>query len=412
MNTDQTTGGWLASFLLLLTMFTWVAQPAKGRDIFSNQGLKLDGSMRWRSELDGRDFDNSTAMPERTYLRTRLGLEFNKIDDAVVYIQVQDSRNVGSNSATLTNDTNLGLHQGYIKLIGFPFEQLSLQAGRFEATYGRQRLIGAVGWSNVGRSFDGARASFKSDDLKIDIFSLKMQERSFDEPPNHKDRVFYGVYGNLWEEQLDLFFLFDWDMMDPQGDYDLARWTAGTYLNYNLTPRVGLELDAAYQGGYQGADDISAFMAAGDIFYKLDSVVKSVGIGFDITSGDDDLSDDMIKYFDNLYYTGHKFRGYMDLFIGSARSGLMDLIFRTQFIPMERVSIAVDIHYFQTMQDYITLEGDKSKAIGQEIDLTAKHNWRNGLGLQAGASAFLAADDYMADSDPAYWFHAMITAGF
>ncbi|MBD3235053.1 MAG: hypothetical protein GF315_15125 [candidate division Zixibacteria bacterium] len=412
MTTDKISGVRLVVFLLPLILVILLNQPARSWDIFAGEGLKLDGSVRWRSELDGKDFDNSTAMPERTYLRTRLGLEFDKINDALVYIQVQDSRNIGSNSATLTNDTNLGLHQGYIKLIGFPFEQLSLQVGRFKATYGRQRLIGAVGWSNVGRSFDGARASFKSDDLKIDIFSLKVQERSFDEPPNHKDQVFYGVYGNLWEEQLDLFFLLDWDMMESQGDYDLARWTAGTYLNYNFTPRVGLQLDAAYQGGYQGADDISAFMVASDLFYKLDSIVKSVGIGFDITSGDDDLSDDMIEYFDNLYYTGHKFRGFMDLFVGSARSGLMDLIFRTQFSPLKQVEIAVDIHHFQTMQDYITLEGDESKAIGQEIDLTAKHDWRNGLGLQAGASAFLPANDYMTDSDPAYWFYAMITADF
>ena len=47
------------------------------------------------------------------------------------------------------------LHQAYFsvnKLFDLP---LNLKLGRMELSYGPQRLIGAVGWHNVGRSFDG-----------------------------------------------------------------------------------------------------------------------------------------------------------------------------------------------------------------------------------------------------------------
>jgi len=380
-----------------------------------SDGITLDGSMRWRIEFDGKDFSNSTAMNELSYLRTRLGLKVTSIENALVYIQFQDSRNLGTNSSGLTNDTNLGLHQGYIKLSEFPINNLSMQVGRFEAPYGRHRLMGTVGWHNVGRSFDGGRFSYVDDAYKIDLFCLKIDERSFDNPPDHKDWKLYGLYGTFMEKRLDLFVLYDWDLMKTGDDYDLARFTTGTYFNYAFESGLKVEFDGAYQMGKQAASDIAAFMIAGDISYALNSTLDKVGLGFDITSGDDNntvATGNDIKSFNNLYYTGHKFRGFMDQFLGTSTQGLMDIILRGTLKPSPKSTVLIDIHHFQTMQDYQIAGGGTSKAIGQEIDITGKYGLHKGLDLQGGASVFITSEDWHADADPALWLYAMITAGF
>ncbi|UCC78988.1 MAG: alginate export family protein, partial [Candidatus Zixiibacteriota bacterium] len=191
-------------------------------------GLDLGGQMRWRIEFDGKDFDYGTAMNEMSLLRTRVNLKVTAIEDAIVYFQMQDSRNLGQfNSANLSNDDNLGVHQGYIKLKDLFAEGLDLQLGRFEAPYGRHRLMGNVGWSNVGRSFDGIRLMRKGNNYKADIFCLKVVERGFQALPSHKDHKLYGVYSGSLDDKFHLFMLYDWDMMKTGDDYNLARYTFG-----------------------------------------------------------------------------------------------------------------------------------------------------------------------------------------
>ncbi|UCC79658.1 MAG: alginate export family protein, partial [Candidatus Zixiibacteriota bacterium] len=193
---------------------------------------------------------------------------------------------------------------------------------------------------------------------------------------------------------------------------------------------LGYVFDVALQVGNQGASDISAYMMAGDFYYSpkdkimfVHSEVSKIGIGFDITSGDDDPGDDDIKWFDNLYYTGHKFRGYMDYFIGSdippglGNLGLMDIFLRGSLVAGDMGTIDIDIHHFRTMEDHIdasdtTATPGNSKALGQEIDVTYKSSIQEGLGFQGGISAFFASDEWRYNVDPSFWIYFMLTAGF
>lgn len=413
----RTVMGCMAAILVILLLSTSFAAEI-------GNGLDLGGQMRWRIEYDGKDFDYGTAMNEMSLLRTRVNLKVTAIEDAVVYFQMQDSRNLGVNSAELTNDTNLGVHQGYLKLKNLFAENLSLQLGRFEAPYGRHRLMGNVGWSNVGRSFDGIRLKTEGDTFKADFFILKVIERSFDTPPNHRDWKLYGIYGTFLQDRLDVFVLYDWDSRKIGNDYALARYTFGGLFKQKLKSGLGYVFDAALQVGNRAANDISAYMIAGDLYYSpkhkimfIYSQVSKIGIGFDITSGDDDLTDDKNKWFDNLYYTGHKFRGYMDYFIANRTDGLMDIILRGTIEPDEKWSIDIDIHHFQTMEDHVDASDTSatpgmSKAIGQEIDITFKRPIQEGLGFQGGVSAFFASDEWIYEADPSFWIYLMLTAGF
>lgn len=372
------------------------------------EGIDLSGNMRWRMEVDGKDFDNKTNMDEFSLLRSRVSLAVTSIENTKVYFQMQDSRNLGSNSSGLTNDTNLGVHQAYVKLADFIAKGVSIQAGRFEAPYARHRLMGNVGWSNVGRTFDGLRLGRTGKSYKADIFWLKVVERI-----ENKDQRILGAYTMFMEDKLHLFAIYDWDQFKTTPpDYDLARYTFGTYFKHSLENGIGMVFDAALQTGSQGATDLSAWMFAGDFSYNLDTRIEKVGFGFDITSGDDPDTPDKYEAFDNLYYTGHSFRGFMDYFVGTSQLGLMDLILRGTFNPREKCTMQIDIHYFQTMQDYVNADGNDTKAIGQEIDITHKYKWENGLGIQNGLSIFMASDDWLADVDNAYWFYTMMTADF
>jgi len=108
-------------------------------------GWKLIGQIQLRSELDGRDFSNDTHPLTFASLRTRFGVEKSFKVRVLLFIQLQDSRIFGSESGTLSNSKNVDLHQGLLKLNKLFDLDWTIQAGRFEVSYGTQSFFGAVG---------------------------------------------------------------------------------------------------------------------------------------------------------------------------------------------------------------------------------------------------------------------------
>ena len=93
-------------------------------------------------------------------LRTRLRLHAPVTTYASVVIQFQDSRVFGEESNTLTDGSanQMDLHQAYLRLTASVLGlSVTVTAGRQEVVLGSERLVGAVGWSNTGRSFDALR---------------------------------------------------------------------------------------------------------------------------------------------------------------------------------------------------------------------------------------------------------------
>jgi hypothetical protein len=397
----------IPAFALVILFCAGILAAEIGDDIY------LTGAMRWRGELDGKDFRNSTAMNEFQYLRTRINFDIRSIDNALVYIQAQDSRNLGSTTTDMNNDFNLGIHQAYLKLIDWPLDRLSIQIGRFEAIYGRERLIGPVGWSNIGRSFDGIRGSYRFNNGWIDLFDFKLSDRSFISPNrNHKDKSLYGIYGSTFNNTLDLFFLFDWDSYLINNHYALARYTTGLYYHAEPLADIKVNLDAAFQGGKQSGSNISAFMIAADFAHQPENGKNEFGAGFDLTSGDESRFTGTIKYFDNLYYTGHKFRGYMDYFVNTTYYGLLDIFLKAGIELTPDFMLGAHLHHFQTMKKYPAVGGGESRQYGQEIDVTGVYEIRPKLMLQTGASVFFASDKWVADPDLGTWLYAMLNAQF
>ncbi len=169
----------MKKLFFLIISFILISTLGFSQDL--GNGWALSGQVQLRSELDGRDFSNTTHPLTFTSMRTRLGINKNIEDKISFFIQISDSRVFGQEPNSLVSISNLDLHQGYVKLNNLFDWNWSLQAGRFEVSYGTERFFGAVGWHFVGRSFDGVRFNIAPDKINLRnlINMLAMQIQVF-----------------------------------------------------------------------------------------------------------------------------------------------------------------------------------------------------------------------------------------
>lgn len=391
--------------------------------------IKVDAQVRARSQMSDMSFDTTGAMNCFRELRTRVGLSGTVNDNAHVYIQFQDSRIAGDDPGTsggLTGGNNVDLHQGYIKIDNIFGKGWGGMAGRFEFAKGNQRFFGTVGWHQVGRAWDGGALWYKNEDFDVTAFSFKtleLQNQEF-----NKDTDVFGLYGTLNKFNLDLFALYEVnaDTIGYDGDIKpLSRINLGMYYHRQYN-QFDFEMNGAYQMGTKGYGtptidefgeitdtiksemDIAAFMFAFEGGYTLEGDLNArVALGVDYSSGDDGSDTTEYKAFTNAYYTGHKFRGYMDYFLGSNQAGLMDIMFRAKLDPIPGWTLKGDFHYFTTAQDYYSALDDTTltKNVGMEFDFSVSTTRIAGVNFVAGTSLFLPSEDFagMVDPEIGFW---------
>ena len=379
------------------------------------QQVELAGQVRPRFEV--RDPVEGLGTVEFTSMRTRAALAASLDRSVSVFVQLQDVRIFGEESGTLTDYSadGLDLHQGWVELGDAEADRWSLRVGRQEAAYGGERLVGAVGWTQQGRSFDGLRVRFRpSDDVVVDGLAFRLGN-SFATGIS-EDESLYGIYSTLAAAgSLDLYGLLHTRVATFT---DLSRVTVGG--------RWVSESDAAtwrLEGAYQGGDsdgpvlsrNISAFMIGARVSTQLSDDLTAT-LWYDHLSGDDDPTDDEIRAFDTLFATNHKFYGYMDLFLNipaqTAGRGLQDLAVKASWDLGEGRSLGADLHTFHLA----AADGLETGRLGEELDLTYRWGYASGVGLTAGLSYFVAADAWSTvlgnpDEDQV-WGYAMVDVTF
>jgi len=405
-------------------LFTALALLAIGGAVVAESSFDPDLQVRYRFESSGRDFDSDTGLRNFNLLRTRIGLKYTD-GDISAFAQLQDSRVMGSETGTLIDGSAdmFDLHQGYMKINNLFKQSLRLRIGRFEQNYGAQRLIGAVDWANVGRSFDGVVLTpHWGEGSNVDLFyyaeveSLVVGERG--------DQSVFGAYSNLEFSDMHETQVFAiWQRASPKDK--LNRITVGAYLKGNI---AGLQYasDLAWQGGDITPDsvlhDVSAYMVTLDLWWEFKDTKAKPGVlaGVDYLSGDDDITDSTTKVFNTLYATNHKFYGYMDYFLSiplnTFQRGLVDMHGKAWASAGES-KFLLAFHVFQAQQDYIlatSTPGDvqTSKSFGSEVDLTYKYPYNDQLGFLLGVSTFDPGEIFKErrGADRAWWGYIMITA--
>lgn len=161
--------------------------------------LKIGGEFRLRSETLVH-FDSFIPVRSATgddsfvLLRLRPFFESTPIHEVHLFVQPQFSRTFAQEESTLANITNvddLDLHQGYVDFQHLAGDHLSFRLGRQELVYGDERLVGAFGWSNVGRSFDAGKITLSGEKFWVDGFASWIQRGG-------GNQYFGGIYGH-WE---------------------------------------------------------------------------------------------------------------------------------------------------------------------------------------------------------------------
>jgi hypothetical protein len=431
-----------------------VEQPpaeAKPPGVALEKLFKLDGQLRFRYEY----FDPFTytaagvdQSDDYVLMRTRLGVLFTPDRRISARLQIQDSRIWGeegvdtptspSGSATSSAD-NLDLHQAYVDLSNL-FEKwlddtLLLRVGRQELSYGDQRLVSPLDWSNIARAWDAAKLTIAPPSapggFTADVFASTIRDTASSDTGGGPTGVtttgdrqdFYGLYASLAElhpaggwtwtdgrgkerpvlarHVLD-FYTFYLDLSDgvftaedgTTGDVDevtIGTRLAGELLRNDAGAGFDYTGEAAYQTGEFVNESILAYGYAvtGGYTFAGGALGESrvrLGVEYDRGSGDHDPTDGRHESFDPLFPFGHYYQGIQDTF--SWRNG-QDLAFKIDVFPPKSTGIPhAEIQYhafwltsrkdawFNAALAEIRRDptGSSGRFVGHEIDVTFKYS--------------------------------------
>lgn len=158
--------------------------------------LRFTGEIRDRVE----GYDNASFKPNSSDLydlfRIRIGMLIQPTSWVRFFIATQDSRDFEKAPHIPPYQNTWDINQAYIEFGQTEGRGFGLRAGRQELYFGNGRLIGNSWWSNVSRSFDAVRASYRSDDYRLDVFASSVVIARDGVVDHHNQgNNLYGIYG-------------------------------------------------------------------------------------------------------------------------------------------------------------------------------------------------------------------------
>lgn len=187
---------------------------------------------------------------------------------------------------------------------------LRVRAGRQELPLGNQRLSDVREGGNIRRGFDGVRADVKVASANVVLFAASPiangQENFDDEAAEHE--AFYGAYLTTpfaWTGgSADVFWLRREkpNSVFAAGTADDARSTVGGRL-FGSDGAWDYDVEALWQFGTFGADDVRAYAASVDIGWRATAWAwkPRFSVRFDLASGDEQPGDGALGSFDGPY---------------------------------------------------------------------------------------------------------------
>ena len=354
--------------------------------------FKVTGQVRDRWEWIDDDFTSGEG-DLVSLLRSRIRITGAPHEKTRMAIEMQDSRLWGEETGTLDGSgESIDFHQAYLELDQLFSQPISLKLGRQELSYGSERLVGAFGWHNVGRSFDAVKLRY-GEESTVDLFNAKLDESGPAGGVN--DRNLFGIYGHVvhnTEHALEPYLLFEHDK--NTGAANRKRATAGIRADGGHTSAtghgVGYELEGALQAGETGGSDIFAWMASASASYSGPSWTRPwLQVGADLLSGDSAPGVGDVKAFDTLFATNHRFYGLMDLFVDipvdTGQAGLLDFRLKGEMSASEKTRVGLHLHHFALAEGAV-------KNLGQEADVVMTYAYNDFCSIQWGGLIFVPGD--------------------
>jgi hypothetical protein len=312
-------------------------------------------------------------------MRLRFRVDARPAPSFRILAELQDVRTWGGERSTPGNYTahNLDLHQGFFDVtLG---ERWSARVGRQEIALGGERLVGAVGWAQQGRSFDAVRTTLRTSALAIDVFGAQLTGGTTG-PVGAPSLL--GVYAvaSGGSHTLDTYGLLS--LMRPA---DTRQWTSGLRAHGSLRS-VTYRVEGAVQLGRRSGERVRGWMFGMRLGHALPRPFGNLSLWYDHLSGDAAPGDGTVRTFETLFATNHKFYGYADLFLNIPRDtggrGLRDLALKWSLDAPAGTTIGADFHAFRVAEG----SGLGTARLAEEVDVTLAHQANSALRLTAGLS--------------------------
>lgn len=326
----------------------------------------------------GKDYTSSIGS------RIRVNITLKQADKYELFFQPQFAKTWGALDSTSSstsgalNDTELEVHQAYLNYS--KNESLQFRVGRQELSYGDQLVIGEVGWSNIGRSFDAFKLVHQcGDNSKMDLFFSSLVEGSVSTPKTgSKDLA--GLY---WSTTLNEKYAKNSDVYYFQlNDHSTAVENNISTYGLRLKSDLGL-FDYRLEATWQDQENDSANQADIELGHDLPlSKPMRISLEYFVAS----------KTYNQLFPTGHKWLGYADMFSRKNISG-----YNIQFSNQLTDKLKSEISYHQFLRTDKNVDaynfsgtafgsvGDESN-IASEIDLTLAYKESDFLSYAIGGS--------------------------
>jgi hypothetical protein len=318
--------------------------------------------------------------------------------------------NCGAMSPSVT------LHQMYMDLNNIFDTPLSLRAGKWRMMYDDAFVV----WDGGAEGVTGAKANICTDMLDLDILAIRVAEYGgpgfisagpqpdtleVQVPP---DQNLYGAHATLkfLEDMLEVNGYF-YDLM--WGD-DSPMWFGGRFAG----DISGLEPKAEFvmMMGDNGADpaiDYKGMAYTGQLTYGLPMAPVKIGGGYVYFSGDDPTTDTENEAYSNVLQSVYMYQGAAAT--GFLGFGPAHLILTGGFCPNPN-NMSVINGNLQFNPGDLTVRADffmykmnevpdgVDDAMGNEVSVVLKYNYRDLITLGASAGYFMPGDYYGADLDP------------
>jgi hypothetical protein len=306
-----------------------------------------------------------------------------------------------------------------------------LRLGRQELAYGAERYVSPDDWRNVRRTFEGGKFALSVPHDTLEVFWVRPVRIDQQEPNDGDDQTtFAGAYnvtelpdvirGASTRLETYLFFL----SQTPQSTPPNVPADADTYtLGARFVTRPGywdFDVEANYQVGDFGSDDLGAWSVATEIGYTFQPVTLTprLSAGLDAASG----SADGTGRFNQLFPPTYTYLGHLYLF---GRPNVIDAHVGVDLHLTDRITLFTAQHTYwrqNTNDGLFNLSGAQIRAdngtgasyIGTEFDIVL--TWQ----IQRHVSAYLGyahfwAGDFLADtgaSKDADFLYASMTFTF
>ena len=408
--------------------------------------VTIGGQLRERLEWWGQEAGTGKGAELGATYRARLNIKAELSDGvtAVFTPQAVGYWGEGGQGLGLGESTSFTMHEAYMLLANpFGINNVIVKLGRQEVNLGNQRLVGAVGWSQAGRSIDGILVGYVAGDYGLaGFFYGKLNDAGKQDAwfrPTVDNEPDIDLYVATWQGKFKPFGIGGtYEITDIYvnpttfftGTLDLNKDGKPDNVNVDMnvntiygrvTPafetdfaKIKVNIEGAYQSGDFGKADFGGYMFSVGAGADFDQVAwaPSVFLGYDYYSGDDNPKDNDIDAFWSVLPTAHKWLGHADTvwvntpfyqFNGNGLvnvalqkvgnfnvAGVKDLYLKLHAKPLDKVALGLDFHYFKAAEDVVNINTNKNYGddIGWEADLEAKYRYSKNLCLSVGYDYF------------------------